>query len=85
MTISFPYDILKTVRERGVQKKMTLKELHKTKYPKVKFIGIYTKDSNGNVNPIYPEYADEMIETHGDKEVKDYQYSEKHKVLVVEF
>ena len=60
---------------------MTLKELHETKYPKVDMIGTF--DPNNPTKPIYPEYADELIETHGDKEVVDHTYSEKRRVLVV--
>ena len=60
---------------------MTLEELHKTKYPKVALIGIF--DPNNPTKPIYPDYADELIETHGDKEVVDHMYSDKKGVLVV--
>lgn len=63
---------------------MTLNELVETKYPKVTFIGLYEKDEYGNLKTIYPEYTDEMLETHGDYEVVDYYYSKKRDVLVVE-
>ena len=46
-----------------------------------KMIGVW----QGKDKKIYPDYADEMIETHGDKNVVDYQYVENKKVLVVEF
>lgn len=62
---------------------MTLKELVETKYPKVTFIGFYEEDENGNVKSIYPEYADEILETHGNIEVVDHYYSKKHDCLVV--
>ena len=62
-------------------KNMTLKELHNTKYQKVGLIGIF--DPNNPTKPIYPDYADELIETHGDKEVTDHMYSTKKDVLVV--
>lgn len=60
---------------------MTLEELYKKKYPKVDMIGMF--DPNSPTKPIYPEYADELIETHGTKEVVDHMYSDKKGVLVV--
>lgn len=60
---------------------MTLNKLYKEQFKKVPMIGIY----EGPNKQIYPEYADEILETHGDLEVKDYCFSEKHNVLVVEF
>ena len=51
-----------------------------------KFIGVYEEDESGGVKPIYPEFMDEMLETHGDLEINpDVYYSEKKKTLVVEF
>jgi len=47
-------------------------------------IGFYTEDESGNPKPIYPDFADEIIETHGDLQVKDYKYVESKKVLVIE-
>lgn len=44
-----------------------------------KMIGIW----QGKDKKIYPDYADEMLETHGDHNVVDYQYVESKKVLVV--
>ena len=68
---------------------MKLKELaeevFKGKNIEIQSIGIYTEDEKGNPNPIYPEYADELLETHGELEVEDSFYSEKHQCLVVEF
>lgn len=64
---------------------MKLKELYKKEFKKVQFIGVYEEDENGNPKPIYPDYADEYLETHGNMEVKDYQYSQKYDCLVVEF
>ena len=64
---------------------MKLKELCKKEFKKVQFLGVYETDENGNVKPIYPDYADELLETHGDMEVKDYTYSQKHDCLVVAF
>lgn len=46
-----------------------------------KMIGIW----KGENEKIYPDYADEMLETHGDYNVVDYQYVESKKVLVVAF
>ena len=59
---------------------MTLRELVETKYPHVSMIGIY----EGPDKTIYPDWADEYLETHGDYEVVDHYYSEKKDVLVVE-
>ena len=51
-----------------------------------KFIGIYEEDENGKVKPIYPDFMDEMLETHGDLEIDpDVYYSKEKKTLVVEF
>ena len=58
---------------------MTLKELHKTKYPNAPFIGVFERPEKF----IYPDYADEVLETHGDKEVINYNYQEKKGVLIV--
>lgn len=63
---------------------MKLKELYKGKFYNTKFIGLYETDSKGIVQPIHPEYAGEILETHGDKEVLDYQLVEKSNLLVVE-
>lgn len=46
-----------------------------------KMIGIY----KGDDTKIYPDFADEMLETHGDHNVVDYQYLEHRKILVVAF
>ncbi len=48
------------------------------------FIGFYEEDENGNVKPIYPDYADEIIETHGEKEVIDYRFLSDRNILVAE-
>lgn len=68
---------------------MKLKELaeevFKGKNLVTQSIGFYTEDENGKPNPVYPDYADEILETHGEWEVKDYYYSDKHQCLVVEF
>ena len=51
-----------------------------------KFIGEYKTNEVGDVLPIYPEFADEFLETHGDLEIDpDVYYSKKKKTLVVEF
>ena len=60
---------------------MKLKELYKKEFKKVPFIGIY----EGKGKSIYPEYADELLETHGDMEVVDYLYIENKNTLVVQF
>ena len=62
---------------------MKLKELTKQLFGdniQDKMIGIY----EGEDKKIYPDFADEMLETHGDHNVVDYQYVESKKVLVVE-
>ena len=64
---------------------MKLKDLYEKEFKGVKFIGVYELDDKGNPKQIYPDYADEYLETHGDKEVKDHAYSKKHDCLVVEF
>lgn len=68
---------------------MTLKEKVKEMFGddiQDKFIGVYEGDENGEVKPIYPDFMDEMLETHGDLEIDpDVYYSEKKKTLVVEF
>lgn len=43
-------------------------------------IGLYT----GPGNTIYPDYADEILETHGDYEVETYQYREYAHLLIVQ-
>lgn len=60
--------------------KITLLELIKQSYQNVPFIGIYTDDG-----PIYPDYTDEILETHGDLIVVDSYYSKRNDVLVVSF
>lgn len=62
---------------------MKLKELAKQVFGKKtsdKMIGIW----EGAGQKIYPDFADEMLETHGECIVKYYQYVESKKVLVVE-
>ena len=63
---------------------MKLKELcnkvFQDKDIKTQSIGIYT----GHGNTIYPDYADEILETHGDCEVAAYQYRENADLLVVQ-
>ena len=46
------------------------------------FMLVYV-DENGKPKQIVPDYADEILETHADCEVTDYQYVEKHQCLVV--
>lgn len=63
---------------------MTLKELYEKEFPKTPFICIYWRDENGVAHDVQKDYADEFIETHGDKVVKDYGYAERFKALVVQ-
>ena len=48
------------------------------------FIGIYGEDEYGNVMPIYPDFADEYVETHGNLSVKNYRYVKSQNTLVIE-
>ena len=58
-------------------------EVFKDKDIKTQSIGFYTEDENGTPNKIYPDFADEILETHGNKEVEYYEYSEQHQCLIV--
>lgn len=55
---------------------MTLKEL--VKQENAQFVAIYKGKKT-----VYPEYVDEMIETHGEKEV--IKYGIKDDILIVMF
>lgn len=61
---------------------MTLAELVKQVFPGdnlvTKSIGIY----NGDGEIIYPDFADEMLETHGSLTVIDWHLSNKNLLLV---
>lgn len=63
---------------------MTLKEVTKKAFQgrdiKTQEIGIY----RGPGKTIYPDYADEILETHGDYEVEAYQYRENANLLIVQ-
>ena len=59
---------------------ITLRKLVETQFPNVPLIAVYVEEG-----PIYPDYTDEYLETHGDKIVKSYYYSEAKNVLVVSF
>ena len=63
---------------------MTLQKLVEQKFKDVPFIGIY-EEIDGKIQPICPEYADELLETHGEMEVKDYTYVGSKSTLVIEF
>ena len=63
---------------------MTLKELYEQKYKNVPYIGFLEYDENGKIKKIYPDYADEILETHGERVVKNEYYSKAKHVLVVE-
>lgn len=58
---------------------MTLKELYKEKFNKVKYIAI----CGNNKGKIYADFADEYLETHGDFIVKECHYVESKDVLAV--
>lgn len=63
---------------------MTLRELcdklYQGKDVRGQNIGLYT----GPGKTIYPDYADEILETHGDYEVGAYQYREHADLLIVQ-
>ena len=63
---------------------MTLAELYDNQYPNANFIGVYEKDEKGNMKPLEVDFADEYLETHGDRVVKDSYYSKKRNALIVE-
>ena len=63
---------------------MTLKELYEQKYKDVPYIGFLEYDENGKIKPIFADYADEILETHGEYIVKEEYYSESKDTLVVE-
>lgn len=51
-----------------------------------KFIGEYKTNEVGDVLPIYPEFADEFLETHGALEIDpDVYYIKEKRILVVKF
>lgn len=62
---------------------MKLADLIKEKYPNVPFIGFYEEDKYGKPMPIYPDYTDEILETHADREVDEVYYSAEKQTLVV--
>ena len=62
---------------------MTLKELYNQKYRNVAYIGFLEYDENGKIKKIYPDYADEILETHGEYIVKEEYYSKSKDTLVV--
>lgn len=63
---------------------MTLKELYEQKYKNVPYIGFLEYDKNGKIKKIYPDYADEILETHGECLVKGECFSASHNTLIIE-
>lgn len=63
---------------------MTLKELYEQKYKNVPYIGFLEYDENGKIKKIYPDYADEILETHGECLVKGEYFSTSQNTLIVE-
>ena len=63
---------------------MTLKELYEQKYKGVPYIGFLEYDENSKIKKIYPDYADEILETHGKCLVKEEYYSTSKNTLIVE-
>ena len=63
---------------------MTLKELYEQKYKDVPYIGFLEYDENRKIKPIFADYADEILETHGEYTVKGECYSTQTDTLVVE-
>ena len=63
---------------------MTLLEVYETKYPETKYIAVFEGKELPDPKNIEPDYADEYLETHGDREVVDYWYSEENKLIVAQ-
>lgn len=63
---------------------MTLLEVYETKYPEAKYIAVFEGKESPDPRNIEPDYADEYLETHGDREVVDYWYSEENKLIVAQ-
>lgn len=68
-------------KESYMKLKQVAKKVFNGKDIKTQRIGIF----KGEDKPIYPDYADEMLEIYGDFEVKEYTYVEKYDTLVVQF
>ena len=64
---------------------MKLKELYNSKFSSVPFIGICEEDDKGRPAILILDFADEMLETHGDLEVDDYGYLQEKSCLVIKF
>lgn len=67
---------------------MTLKEVVSKQLSinpdnKTLLVGFYSEDENGQPNKTYSEYADEIVETQGDKPIHDFVYLENHNILIV--
>lgn len=63
---------------------MTLLEVYETKYPEAKYIAVFEGKELPDPRNIEPDYVDEYLETHGDREVVDYWYSEENKLIVAQ-
>ena len=63
---------------------MTLLEVYETKYPEAKYIAVFEGKGFPDPRDLEPDYADEYLETHGDREVVDYWYSEENKLIVAQ-
>lgn len=47
-------------------------------------IAFYEEDENSELKRIAPDFADEILETHGQCEVEDYMYIQGNRCLLVE-
>ena len=68
-----------------MNKLMILNELYNKDYKDVPMIGIYETDDQERPLGIAYDYADEILETHGNMTVVDYIYSKEDNCLIVEF
>ena len=64
---------------------MKLKKLYNSKFSSIPFIGIYEEDDKGRPAIVIPDFADEILETHGDLEVDDYAYLQEESCLIIKF
>ena len=66
---------------------MSLKEIveQTCKEQQVKLEDLFIGEWVGDGLPVFPEFADEMLETHSNKEVVNSLYLEDSKLLVVVF
>lgn len=64
--------------EEGIKLKELVNKLAASKLY-VDFVGVIETEENGDVKRIQPNYLDEYLETHGEKEVAGYIYQKEIK------